>query len=80
MNILVDQAVSASCQNGTITIRSKSGHQLSFPIEGNPRLEGADEKDLSEIELSPFGIHWTRLDEDLSFEGIMSGDYGQAPI
>jgi len=26
---------------------------------------------------SPFGLHWPTLDEDLSFEGILAGRYGQ---
>ncbi len=77
MNILADEAVSASHKDGRVCIRFKSGHELSFPIQGNPRLEHASDKDLNTVELSPFGIHWPKLDEDLSFEGIMRGDYGQ---
>lgn len=77
MSILVDEAVSAVCQTGFVTVRFRSGHELKFPIRGNPRLEQASHQDLNTIELSPFGIHWPTLDEDLSFEGIMRGDYGQ---
>ena len=77
MNILVDEAVSATCEDGMIRVRFKSGHELSFPTEGNPRLEGASDVDLNTIELSPFGMHWPTLDEDLSFEGIMRGDFGR---
>ena len=80
MNILVDEAVSAACQGGSVTIRFKSGHKLSFPTAGNPRLNGASDADLNNIELSPFGIHWPTLDEDLSFEGIMRGDYGHRRV
>ena len=29
------------------------------------------------MEVSPFGIHWPDLDEDLSFAGLSRGDYGQ---
>jgi hypothetical protein len=77
MNILVDEAVSAVCHDRTVTIYFKSGHTLAFPVQGNSRLENADEAELNRIELSPFGIHWPLLDEALSFEGIMRGDYGQ---
>jgi hypothetical protein len=48
-----------------------------FPIEGNPRLEGKADTALSNIEISPFGLHWPDLDEDLSIRGILAGDYGQ---
>ncbi|MCF6284391.1 MAG: DUF2442 domain-containing protein [Candidatus Hydrogenedentes bacterium] len=74
---MVDEAISATHQGGLVTIRFRSGHKLSFPTEGNPRLAGASDTALDTIELSPFGIHWPALDEDLSFEGIMRGDYGQ---
>lgn len=77
MNISIDEAVSAACRDGAIAIRFKSGHTLTFPIKGNPRLEKGTDAELNDIELSPFGIHWPKLDEDLSFDGIMRGDYGQ---
>jgi hypothetical protein len=32
---------------------------------------------LNNIEISPFGLHWPDLDEDLSFRGILAGNYGQ---
>jgi hypothetical protein len=32
---------------------------------------------LNNVELSPFGLHWPDLDEDLSFRGIAAGDYGK---
>jgi hypothetical protein len=54
-----------------------SGLDFSFPIQGNPRLEGKPDHLLSNIEVSPFGLHWPGLDEDLSIRGILAGDYGQ---
>lgn len=54
-----------------------SGLDFSFPIEGNPRLEGKPDHALSNIEISPFGLHWRNLDEDLSIRGILAGDYGR---
>jgi hypothetical protein len=64
-------------EGGTIFIRFASGHVVSFPTKGNPRLESATEEDVGRIEISPFGLHWPTLDEDLSFEGILAGRYGQ---
>ena len=29
-------------------------------------------------QVSPFGLHWPDLDEDLSFRGLLEGDYGQS--
>ncbi len=34
-------------------------------------------QELNNIEVSPYGLHWPDLDEDLSFSGLFRGDYGQ---
>lgn len=77
INTLTDRATHAWHRDGRIYVRFASGHELSFPVQENPRLNQASEKDLDTIELSPFGIHWPTLNEDLSFEGILAGRYGQ---
>ena len=77
MNTLIDRAVSAQFDNGLIVVVMDSGQKLKFPIAGNPRLEHGTPKQLNHIEISPFGLHWPDLDEDLSLKGIQLGDYGQ---
>lgn len=77
MNTLIDKAKSASYADGYIHVVMESGVEFRFPVRSNPRLEKASPEDLNTIELSPFGIHWPTLDEDLSFHGIARGDYGQ---
>ncbi len=32
---------------------------------------------LNHIEVSPYGLHGPELDENLSFEGLIIGDFGQ---
>jgi hypothetical protein len=76
LTTLADRALKAWHEGGMIFIRFASGHEVSFPTKGNPRLESAAE-DVGRIEISPFGLHWPTLDEDLSFEGILAGRYGQ---
>jgi len=70
---LADRALKAWHERGMIFIRFASGHEVSFPTKGNPRLESAAEEDVGRIEISPFGLHWPTLDEDLSFKGILEG-------
>jgi len=77
MNTLIDAAKDAYHQDGNIHINMESGAALKFPISMNPILSKASGADLNTIELSPCGIHWPTLDEDLSFEGILRGDFGQ---
>ena len=77
MSTLIDTAVTASYSEGNIVICMESGTELRFPVTENPRLAAGTPAQLNNIELSPFGIHWPDLDEDLSFRGIATGDYGQ---
>jgi hypothetical protein len=77
MSTLADTPQKAFHKKGRIYVSMASGLDFSFPIQGNPRLEGKPDHLLSEIEVSPFGLHWPSLDEDLSIKGILAGDYGQ---
>jgi hypothetical protein len=77
MNTLVDAAKSASFRDGSIVIVFESGVEIRFPIGKNPRLAKGDPKQLGNIEISPYGLHWPDLDEDLSFRGIVAGRFGQ---
>jgi len=79
MSILTDSARSAVFRDGHIIISMESGAKIRFPVAENPRLARGTAKQLSRIEISPFGIHWPDLDEDLSFRGLLAGDYGQRP-
>lgn len=77
MNTLVDSVRSAAYDNGRIIVIMDSGVEIRFPILGNPRLSAGTLEQLNNIEISPFGLHWPDLDEDLSLRGILAGDYGQ---
>lgn len=55
----------------------QSGAEIRFPVAENPRLAPGSPSQLNHIEVSPFGLHWPELDEDLSFRGLLQGDYGQ---
>src|SRR5688572_14963041 len=72
---LIDSAV---FQDGHILIVMASGGEIRFPVTANPRLAGGTAEQLSRIEISPFGVHWPDLDEDLSFRGLLAGDHGQS--
>lgn len=77
MGTLTDSARSVVFRDGQILIEMESGAQIRFPVAVNPRLARGTPAQLSGIEISPFGIHWPDLDEDLSFRGLLAGDYGQ---
>ena len=77
MNTLTDIAVAAAHTNGQIVVRMESGAEIRFPVADNPRLARGTPGQLNHIEISPFGLHWPDLDEDLSFRGLAEGNYGQ---
>ena len=77
MSTMVDNVVSACYENGHIVIRMESGMDIRFPVTGNKRLSRGTPAQLNHIDISPFGLHWPELDEDLSFKGLLAGDYGQ---
>ena len=77
MNISVEKNPCAFFRNGLVHIALPKGVDISFPIEGNERLAAGTDAQLNNIEIYDGGLHWPDLDEDLSFEGILNGDYGQ---
>jgi hypothetical protein len=70
---------SAKYAKGYVTVTMSTGLELRFPIADNDRLSRGTHKQLNNIEISPYGLHWPDLDENLSIEGIKNGDYGQVP-
>jgi hypothetical protein len=77
MNSLTDTACSAFHVDGWIVIRLESGAEIRFPVAENPRLAVGTHEELNHIEISPFGLHWPDLDEDLSLRGLLEGNDGQ---
>jgi hypothetical protein len=73
----VEKVPAVRFEDGVFFIVFDGGAEIRFPAKGNRRLEAGTPKQLSRMEVSPFGIHWPDLDEDLSFEGLARGDYGQ---
>ena len=61
-----------------VSVAFVDGVLFRFPVSGNRRLAGGTPEQLSNMQVSRFGIHWPDLDEDLSFEGLSRGDYGQS--
>lgn len=47
------------------------GAIFTYSIAEFPLLANATKKQREHFTLSPFGIHWPELDEDLSFEGLI---------
>jgi len=77
MNSLTNKMPKASYSEGNVSVSFPNGVSFSFPIVGNWRLEEATLDQLNNMEVDEEGIHWPDIDEDLSFEGLLNGDWGQ---
>jgi hypothetical protein len=49
------------------------GRVLSVPLAWFPRLLAAAPEERAQFQLSPRGIHWEALDEDISIDGLLAG-------
>ena len=59
----------------SLVVELRDGRVISTPLLWYPRLESASAQDRGEYEWigGGTGIHWPRLDEDLSVAGMLAG-------
>ncbi|PWV99995.1 uncharacterized protein DUF2442 [Hoeflea marina] len=67
------EPVSVKCDVTHLHVTLGDGVVISTPLWWYPRLLAATPDELSKVELSPFGIHWPSLNEDLSVTGLIEG-------
>ena len=56
-----------------IVVRLDDGRIIGCPKVWFPKIMAASSDQLDSYKLSPYGVHWPELDEDISFRGLMSG-------
>ncbi len=71
MNTLIDTPTSVRHVDGEIIVTMSSGFEFSFSCSDYPRLAAASSDERSNVELTPLGIHWPDVDEDLSIAGLL---------
>lgn len=54
-------------------VELSDGRTIGAPLVWFPRLLNASQAERVDFELSPHGIHWDQLDEDISVEGLLKG-------
>ena len=75
MSTLTVPKRTASYEGGYVTVWIAGTVEIGFPITASARLAKGTEAQLKNIEVSPFGLHWPELDEDLSFKGLLNGEF-----
>lgn len=71
-------ATEVKFDSDTMWVSLTDGRILGIPLAWFPRLMLAKPADRENFELSPGGIHWDALDEDISIKGLLEGRGDQA--
>lgn len=54
-------------------VHLSDGRVLGIPLAWFPRLLQGTREQLEEVTISPNGLHWETLDEDISIAGLLAG-------
>jgi hypothetical protein len=54
-------------------VELSDGRTLAVPLAWFPRLMDATPEQRAHVEISPQGLHWDELDEDISVQGLLEG-------
>jgi hypothetical protein len=65
--------VGVSFMDDRMNVELSDGRTLGIPLTWFPRLVRATRTQLENCELSPYGLHWEDLDEDISIAGLLAG-------
>lgn len=71
-----DQIISperVSFDDDTMWVALSDGRTLGVPLAWFPRLLRAGKAEREAVTLSPMGLHWEGLDEDISVAGLIAG-------
>ena len=56
-----------------LVVTFADGRRIATPLKWYPRLQRASAAERANYEIMPMGIHWPKLDEDLSIAGMLKG-------
>ncbi len=72
MNLTKNDIKQIGFTGDSIFLETNQGIKQSMPLSWFVRLKNATKEQRENFTLSPFGIHWEELDEDLSFDGFFT--------
>jgi Protein of unknown function (DUF2442) len=72
------RAVRYDHRSGRVHVDLTNGCSFAFPARSAQELERASDADLAQVEVLGLGLglHWERLDVDLSVPGLLAGLFG----
>ncbi len=72
MKLLKEDIKEIGFEHDTIYLITNDNIKQSMPLRWFPSLNHANDKERNDYTLSPYGIHWEKLNEDLSFSGFFT--------
>ena len=70
---MTTSAKSVHFDDDSLGVHLDDGRVIAAPLAWFPRLLRASPAQRACFELSPRGIHWEGLDEDISIDGLLAG-------
>jgi hypothetical protein len=67
------RATSVDFDEDQMWVRLDDGRTLGVPLAWYPRLLHGSPSDRGKVWISPSGLHWDELNEDISIAGILAG-------
>jgi hypothetical protein len=64
---------SARFDENSLWVELSDGRVIAVPLAWFPRLLHATPEQRAKVEISPMGLHWDELDEDVSVSGLLAG-------
>ncbi len=62
--------IKVTFQKEMLYVEIDGGKQQAFPLAWFPRLQTASEEERGDWALTAGGIHWNKLDQDISISGL----------
>ena len=77
---MTTSAKSVRFDDDHLWVNLADGRVMAVPLAWFPRLNAATPEQRAAVVISPRGLHWEDLDEDISVDGLLAGvgDLGQA--
>lgn len=73
-------ANSVRFDDATMWVAFKDGRILGVPLAWFPKLATATAEERGRVEITPFGLHWKALDEDISVPALLADNPRMAAV
>ncbi|HEY0263304.1 MAG TPA: DUF2442 domain-containing protein [Granulicella sp.] len=67
------EPVDVRFDDASFWVELSDGRTIGVPLAWFPRLLHATPEQRAQVEMSPFGLHWDEIDEDISVAGLLTG-------